>query len=80
MCKGCSELRNAQTLLLEQLDRERERADRLEKLLLGTIEPVPTAPTETTPVKGKIAWSQMRRRLEANDLKRLKELQKMDES
>lgn len=79
MCKGCVASELTISLLRFQLGREAERADKFEKLALSLAgiqnEAVEHEEVEHQAIKGKTTWSEIRRRLEAADRKKLVELQ-----
>jgi len=78
MCKGCEALRDTNSILLSLLERERERSDRLEGLLLNKTEDVSKNMNEMSAIPGTSTWSQLRRKLEAADVKKLNELSKVE--
>ena len=80
MCKGCIELHSSNAILLSQLEKAQERADRYEKLLLGVSDSIHTDEITTKGIPGVSTWSQQRRRFEKEDLRKLKELQQLEDS
>jgi hypothetical protein len=74
MCKGCVASALTIEILHHQLDRETERANKYEKLLYavtGIQNETPSEPKEMQPIPGKISWTELRRKLEAADRKKL---------
>lgn len=83
MCKGCIAHLETIRILQTQLDRTTERANRLEGLLfeqVGLVTNLPKVDTESVPIPSKTTWSELGRKLEARDLKKLRELQKVEEA
>jgi hypothetical protein len=74
MCRGCEAHKLTITVLQSQLDKEKERADKFEALLLQYTGLVTAehSPKEISldPIFNKKSWAMIRRELEANDRKK----------
>lgn len=88
MCRGCEAHKLTISILQTQLDRleahNKDLTARLDILLgISKSNPVVTLtelPKEYSHTKGVQTWSDVRTRLEAADMKRLKELERMEEA
>lgn len=70
MCRTCEAHSLTIGLLRNQLDRETERANRLEQLLLNYTGINPTsssAADDAKPIPGKLHWSDVAKKLEKQD-------------